>query len=348
MMYSKLSEREESILRYVIHQFILTANPVGSRNLSKKYDIGYSAATVRNIMSDLEESGFLGHPHTSAGRVPTDLGYRFYVNSLMETPQLTQNEVEFIESHFDKLNAETDAILKITSNILSSLTSQLAYVSYPKLGNAILERIQLVSVSNTRLLVIITVKSGMIRTITLEVETGLDKKNISTIQRLLNERLSGLTFEEIKKTISARVKSISDKDLKPVIRVFLESVGEIFNDVKTNEDSIITGTKNLINQPEFSDLKNISSIIELIEDKDIIIHVMDESTKGNKGEVSITIGSESNEEKLTDYSIVVKEYNVGQVLGSIGIIGPKRMTYSHEIASVVQMAQILSKVFEKK
>ncbi|MDX1699844.1 MAG: heat-inducible transcriptional repressor HrcA, partial [Melioribacteraceae bacterium] len=344
---NELTEREKSILRYVIHQFILTANPVGSRNLSKKYDIGFSPATVRNIMSDLEESGFLGHPHTSAGRVPTDLGYRIYVNSLMETPHLTQNEVNFIESHFEQLNAETNEILKITSNILSKLTSQLAYVSYPKLGNATLEKIQLVPVSNSRLLVVISIKSGMIRTITLEVETGIARDNIVTVQRLLNERLTGLTFTEIKKTISDRVKSISDKDLKPIIRVFLESVEDIFNDVKTNEDSIITGTKNLLNQPEFSDPKNISSIIELIEDKDIIIHVMDEKINKNSDEVSITIGSESNEEKLNDYSIVVKEYKVGQIAGSIGIIGPKRMTYSHEIASVIQMAEILSKIFSR-
>ncbi len=246
MFTSELTDREKSILRYVIHQFILTANPVGSRNLSKKYEVGFSPATVRNIMSDLEETGFLGHPHTSAGRVPTDLGYRFYVNSLMETPQLSQNEVDFIESHFEQINSDTDEILKITSNILSKLTSQLAYVSYPKFGNAILEKIQLVPVSNSRLLVVISIKSGMIRTITLEVETGLEQKNLSTIQRLLNERLAGLTFTEIKKTISERLRTVTNKNLKPVIRVFLDSVGEIFNDVKTSEDSIITGTRNLL------------------------------------------------------------------------------------------------------
>ena len=348
MFASELTEREKSILRYVIHQFILTANPVGSRNLSKKYNVGFSPATVRNIMSDLEESGFLGHPHTSAGRVPTDLGYRFYVNSLMEEPYLTQGEVDYIESHFDQLNTDTDEILKVTSNILSKLTSQLAYVSYPKFENAILEKLQLVSISKSRLLVVVSIRSGMIRTITLEVEAGLDRNNLSNIQRLLNERLAGLTFKEIKKTIAERVYSLSDKDLKPVIRVFLDSVSEIFDDVKTSEASIITGAKNLLNQPEFTDPKNLSSIIELVEDKDIIIHVVDEKTSLTKGEVSVSIGSESNEEKLNDYSIIVKEYSVGQIMGSIGIIGPKRMRYSHEIASVVQMAEVLSKVFEKK
>ncbi len=347
MLDTKLKEREKAILRFVIHQFILTANPVGSRNLSKKYDVGFSPATVRNIMSDLEESGYLDHPHTSAGRIPTDLGYRFYVNSLMETPALTPEEVDFIESHFDRKKFEPNEILKITSSILSNITQQLAYVSYPKLNNATLERIQLISISGSRLLVVVSIKSGMIRTITMEVNAGYDKNNLSTIQRLLNERLSGLTFNEIKNSIAERVKSISQKELKPIIRVFLESVGEIFDDVKTDEASIITGTKNILNQPEFNDRKSISSIIELVEDKDIIIHVMDENINKKQGEVTVSIGTESNEEKLNDYSIVVKEYNIGQVVGNIGIIGPKRMTYSHEIASVVQMAEVLSKVFSK-
>ena len=152
MNVSDLKEREKSILRYVIHQFILTANPVGSRNLSKKFGIGFSPATVRNIMSDLEESGFLGHPHTSAGRIPTDLGYRYYVNSLMDSPQLPKSDVDFIESQLDQLNFDTNEILKVTSTLLSSLTNQLAYVSYPKFGNAILERLRLVEVSSSRIL----------------------------------------------------------------------------------------------------------------------------------------------------------------------------------------------------
>ncbi|MBI1931852.1 MAG: heat-inducible transcription repressor HrcA [Ignavibacteriales bacterium] len=347
MNSSELKEREKSILRYVIHQFILTANPVGSRNLSKKFGIGYSPATIRNIMSDLEDSGLLGHPHTSAGRIPTDLGYRYYVNSLMDSPKLNPSEVDFIESQLEQLTFDTNEILKVTSSILSSLTNQLAYVSYPKFGNAVLEKLRLVEVSNSRILVVITINSGMIRTITLEIESGFERKSLKTIERLLNERLSGLTFSEIRDTIKERIKSVSSSEFKPVIRVFLDSVPEIFTDVRSNEDSIITGTKNLLTQPEFIDHKKLSSIIELIEDKDIIIHFMDENVIKNSGEISITIGSESKEEKLNDYSIIIKEYNIGQVAGSIGIIGPKRMRYSHTIAAVVEMAEVLSKIFNK-
>lgn len=171
-------------------------------------------------MSDLEESGLLGHPHTSAGRIPTDLGYRYYVNSLMDSPQLPKSDVDFIESQLEQLNFDTNEILKVTSSILSSLTNQLAYVSYPKFGNAILERLRLVEVSSSRILVVITINSGMIRTITLEINSGFDRKSLKTIERLLNERLSGLTFSEIRETVTERIKNISSSEFKPVIRVF--------------------------------------------------------------------------------------------------------------------------------
>ncbi|MEE9430425.1 MAG: heat-inducible transcriptional repressor HrcA [Melioribacteraceae bacterium] len=348
MISEQLKERQKSILGYVIHQYIITATPVGSRNLSKNYDLDVSPATVRNIMADLEEFGYLGHPHTSAGRIPTDLGYRFYVDSLMHTPKLNKDDYDLIDSKFENTISETDEILKITSSILSNLTHQLACVSYPKFDNAVLEKIQLVSLSSSKLLVVISIRTGMIRTITLEITTGYEKGSLKKIESFLNQRLSGLTFTEIRNTITERVRSYSGSIKKPVIRVFLDSVEHIFKDAKTNEDTIITGTKNILDQPEFSTAENFKSIIELAEDKDIIIHIMDEKTSNHSGDVSVTIGSESNEEKLNDYSVVVKEYNIGPVIGNIGIIGPKRMEYSHTIASVTYMAELLSKVFKNK
>ena len=143
MISSELSDREKSILRYVIHQYILTASPVGSRNISKKYDLGLSPATVRNIMSDLEELGFLDHPHTSAGRVPTDKGYRYYVDSLMPTPKLKRSEKNLIKK---KLDAQTDSpeeVSKQASSVLSLITNQLACVTYPKFRDAVLKKFNL-------------------------------------------------------------------------------------------------------------------------------------------------------------------------------------------------------------
>ena len=167
MPHGELNDREKNILRYIIQQFILTASPVGSRNITKKYDIGISPATVRNIMSNLEESGYIDHPHTSAGRIPTDKGYRFYVDSLMDIQKLRSSEIGIINKSFESNHSETDDILNITSLILSSITNQLACVMYPKLDTGVLEKLQIVNLSSTRILVILSISS---------VSEGLDSK----------------------------------------------------------------------------------------------------------------------------------------------------------------------------
>ena len=339
----ELSEREKTILRYVIHQFILTASPVGSRYIAKKYDLGLSPATIRNIMSDLEESGFLGHPHTSAGRTPTDKGYRFYVDSLMDPPELNLEEINIIENSIDSSINDTDEILRITSLILSDLTKQLACVSYPKFDNAILTKIQLVQLSSTRILVVLSIKSGLVKTITLEFDAEIIPERLESVQRLLNERLAGLRFSEIRKTFKERIKDQVFEELRPIIRVFLESAEEIFTDIKTAEKSIITGAKNILRQPEFEDHEQFRSIIELIEDKDIILHIMDNKNTFDENEVLISIGRENLEKKLSDFSLVTKKYKIGQASGTLGIVGPKRMEYSKAVAAVVYVAEQLSK-----
>ncbi len=338
----ELSEREKAILRHIIHQFILTANPVGSRYITKKYNLGLSPATVRNIMADLEETGFLNHPHTSAGRVPTDKGYRFYVDSLMDPPQLDINDKSLIDATLALNSIDTDEILKATSNILSEITNYLACITYPKFHKAVLQKIQILQLSSLKIMVVLTIESGLIKTITLEIENELRHEHLQSVQRLLNERLSGLNFSEIRKTFKERVKDYYGDDLKPVIRVFLDSADKIFDDLKTTERSVLTGAKNILNQPEFEDSRKFRSIVELIEDKDIIIHILDGKDIPGTGIINISIGSENMDEKLTTYSVVSKEYQVGEAKGSVGIIGPKRMKYSKTIAAVVYIAEHLS------
>lgn len=344
MLNAELSEREKSILRYVIHQFILTANPVGSRNISKKYDIGLSPATIRNIMADLEDTGLLGHPHTSAGRVPTDLGYRFYVDSLMGAPKLSRAEKRSVESTIDSKKA--DDLVKATSTILSNITNQLALITYPRLSNSILEKIQIVRLSNSRILVVVTVVPGIVKTITLELQISVQQSKLNSVQRILNQRLSGLRFSEIRNSLADRVRNFPAQELKPIIRVFLESADKIFNEQK-NSQSVISGTKNILSQPEFEDVEQFQSIIELVEDKDVIVHVMDKQVIDDQKAVSIKIGAENEEKKFVRYSMITKEYKVGGGSGTIGIIGPKRMEYDKVVAAVEYVAKLLSKELEK-
>jgi heat-inducible transcriptional repressor len=341
-----LKDREKAILRFVIHQFILTANPVGSRNVSKKYDLGLSPASIRNVMADLEELGYLNHPHTSAGRVPTDKGYRVYVDSLMDPPRLEEKVKQIIDANLGSAASETEDLLKITSSILSELTNQLAMVTYPKFEQAVLEKIQIVQLSSTRILVVVSVQSGLIKTITLEIDAEVKEEQIVIVQQLLNERLSGLRFSEIRNTIEERIKDFNSEVYRPIIRVFLDSVDKIFTDL-SSEKAIISGTKNILHQPEFEDSQNFQSIIELVENRDIIIHILDKNKSILLNDLTITIGEENRDEKLSDYSMITKEYKIGDMTGTLGIMGPKRMDYSKIVAAVVYVAQQLTQELTK-
>lgn len=341
MLHDKLNDREKNVLRYIIQQFILTASPVGSRNIAKKYDIGVSPATVRNIMSDLEESGFINHPHTSAGRIPTDKGYRFYVDSLMNIQKLRNREKELIEKSFVNDKPDTDEMVKLAGKLLSSITRQLACVSYPNLDSGIFEKLQIVSISSTRIMVVISIKSGLVKTITLEMDSEIKESQLESVQILLNERLSGLTFREIRDTFSDRFQDV-DENQKPVIRLFIDSVDKIFKDEIKSDRVIVTGAKNIIHHPEFENPENFQSVIEMIEDKDIIIHIMEKSGENATDDIYISIGSENKEKKLQDYSFISKEYRFGETQGTLGIIGPKRMEYSKIVAIVDYMAKMLS------
>jgi heat-inducible transcriptional repressor len=341
----QLKDREKAILRFVIHQFILTANPVGSRNISKRYDIGLSPASIRNIMSDLEDLGYLDHPHTSAGRVPTDKGYRVYVDSLMDPPKLEQAIKQLVDVNLSAVSNQTEELLKVTSGILSELTNQLAMVTYPKFEQAVLEKIQIVQLSSTRILVVVSVKSGLVRTITLEIDAEVKESYVANVQQYLNEQLSGLRFSEIRATLQERVKELNTDSYRPIIRVFLDSVDKIFTDI-SSEKAIISGTKNILRQPEFEDIKNFQSIIELVENKDIIIHILDEKNQ-IENNLSIRIGQENRDEKFSDYSMITKEYSIGDMHGTLGIMGPKRMDYSKIVAAVVYVAEQLTQELTK-
>ena len=343
MIYENLNDREKTILRSIVQQFILTASPVGSRNITKKFNVGVSPATVRNIMSDLEDSGFINHPHTSAGRIPTDKGYRYYVDTLMEIQKLKNSDKGIIDKSLDQSSLETDEILKIASRLLSSITRQIACVTYPKLDNGILAKIQLVSLSLTRLLVVVSIQSGLVKTITLEFESEVENTKLQKVEALLNERLNGLTFQEIRKTFKERFSDIGDIE-KPIIRLFIDSVDKIFRDQVTEEKVLITGATNVIQQPEFDDPEKFQSVIELIEDKDIIIHIMDKKKSESINSVLISIGRENEEEKLNEYSLITKEYTFGETSGTVGIIGPKRMEYSKVVAIVSYLGDMLSEV----
>jgi heat-inducible transcriptional repressor len=229
----------------------------------------------------------------------------------------------------------------VTSKLLSAITKQIACVTYPNLESGILGKLQIISLTSTRILVVISIKSGLVKTITMELDTEMKESQIESVQSLLNEKLSGLSLEEIRNTFKERFVNV-DEDQKPIIRLFIDSVDKLFKDDIKSDRLIVTGAKNIIQQPEFENPENFQSIIELIEDKDVIIHIMEKSSESKKEEVYISIGSENKEKKLKEYSLVSKEYKFGETSGTLGIIGPKRMEYSKIVAIVDYLAKVLS------
>jgi len=341
--HKPLSQREQTVLQYVVQDFIETATPIGSRYISKRHEdvLGLSSASIRNVMSDLEYLGYIDHPHTSAGRIPTDLGYRFYLDKLMEKENLSQGIEETIRKNLDPAE-ETDNILKESSRLLGKISHQLCIVTSPQLSSGTFERMELVQISSTRIMVIISIKSGLVRTIMFDVAAEIPREKLDQISRLLNERLSGETLKHIRETFSERVKDARHEETG-LIRLFVDSIDKLFV-TDTGSKVHVSGAEHFIDQPEFLDPHGFRSVIELINNEEIIIHVL-EKIDIRANETKVTVGSEIEDEKLNPYSVISSMYTVGDVSGTIGVIGPKRMHYSRTIPLVDYVARTISEMF---
>ncbi len=337
-----LSEREKLILRYIVQNYILTANPVGSRALSRKLDLGLSPSTVRNAMSDLEEMGLLTHPHTSAGRLPTDLGYRLYVNDLMLVEDLSQNIRESISECVEKISTEVSDILESIGSSLAEITKLLSVISAPELSAGELERIELIRIANERLMIVVIVKSGLVKTINLEVKSSISNDEIADTARFINERLVGLRLLEIPVVIRERLAG-HGRSRDAVVRLFLDFPEKIFSEDHKIEMQI-GGARYFLEQPEYQSPDKLKGIIELIEDKDVIVHLLKDRETG----VKVTIGSENEGERLKDLSVITSTYRVGEYSGALGIIGPTRMNYSRVVALLDYTSKLVSKKIEAK
>jgi heat-inducible transcriptional repressor len=337
--YNQLSERQRAILQSIIHYYILSASPIGSRSLSKllERELKLSPATIRNIMSDLEEMNFISHPHTSAGRIPTDKGYRYYVDSLMKIETLSELEIKAVQENIT--GGAPDAVLRDASRVLGLLSRYLGVVEIPHLIDLSVQKLELISLSSTRLLVVLALDSNIVRTLTLEAEFEIDRLHLEQISQLLNDKITGKPIRFLKENFN---ELIADSELihTPLVRLFIESVDKIFEHDK--ERIHIAGTPSLLEHPEFDDLKKVRGIIELIENEDIIVHIMDKA-EASEAAMNILIGTEFQNELLEDYSMVASKFHIGSAVGAIGLIGPKRMNYSKIISLVGYVAELLSK-----
>lgn len=346
----RLSERQREILKLIIQHYVLTANPVGSRYLARISSLGLSDASTRNIMSDLEYLGFIDHPHTSAGRMPTDKGYRVYVDELMAFEKISEAERKAVaRSLVDALS--TEDVIKESTEILAKLSKQLSLVLLPSLEQGILERVEVVQLSSSRVLIVLIASTGRVRTVTLETDTELSQTKLEELRQILNTRLSGRSFREIKATFGDRIKDVPEH-AKDVLRVFIDSPDRLFEDPSSDRVRL-SGAKHIFNQPEFQK-KNVTedefqSVIELLDNEDVVIHVLERSRAATPGEgTAIKIGSELEDEKMANYSVISTRYRIGDQEGVIGLIGPKRMDYARMAPLVEYVARAMGNALSGK
>jgi heat-inducible transcriptional repressor len=342
-----LDERTRNILMAVIHSFIHTGEPVGSRTISKRFDFGLSPATIRNIMSDLEELGFLGQPHTSAGRMPTDQGYRFYVDNLRGIEALSAEESALISQRYAPYHGEVDEVMAATSRLLSEI-SRYAGVVLHIFAITIFKRIEFVKIRGRQVLAIFVMDSGMVHNRLIILDEEMTQEELYPISNYLNQEFSGQPLRTIRQHVLDRMaeeKAQYDKLLQQALSVGAKIFGETSEDAS---DIYLGGTSNIMDQPEFaSNLDQMKELFKAFEEKNRLISLLDKCL--DEPGVHVIIGSETPFKDMHECSFVTHTYSyANRTLGVLGVVGPKRMVYPRVMAIVDHTATIVSKILTQQ
>ena len=344
-----LNERERQVLEAVVRTYVDTAEPAGSRTVSRRHGLGVSPATIRNTMSDLEEKGYLFHPHTSAGRVPTDRAYRFFVDQLIRPAPVTEAERQKLVRELDEMSASAaERLVRRAARALSVLSLELGIAVAPRMSDAVLEKLDLIQLSSDTVLLVATIKSGLISTIFVNLPGEVPGDTLITLARVMNERLAGLTLSEIRQTLPERFRDVradDDPAAEELLNIFMQSRGELFDFPRTEGSEVHLGqTSVLAAQPEFTTGQRLKGLIELTESRDLLAGVLDRREHGSG--LKITIGSEHDSEVLSDFTLVTAEYQAGGLKGVIGVIGPTRMPYEKVVAIVDYTSRLVSNILK--
>ena len=340
-----LTEREERVLDAVIRAYVETAEPAGSRTVAKRFSLGISPATVRNTMADLEDKGFLYHPHTSAGRIPTDHAYRYYVDTLMRPRRLTEAQRRKIRQEVAEREAAgpLERLVRRATQAMGLLTGELGVAIAPSVDEVVLERLELLALSSEKVLLVLTLRNGIVRTVYVDLPLSVPREALLGLAVVLNERLAGQTMAEIRRTLPDRLRDAAPSDDAPtseLLNIFLQS-GEEFFDLSGDEVHL-GHTSVLANQPEFESGPELRGLIELTERRELLAQVL---TGARSQGLQISIGSENPAPELNTFTLVTSEYRVGDLSGVIGVIGPTRMPYDKVVTIVESTSRIVSELF---
>ena len=338
-----LSERMRRILEVIIEDYILTAEPVGSRTISKKSDLNLSPATIRNIMSDLEELGLLSQPYTSAGRMPTERGLRFYVDSIINVHELSDQEQQEMRSKYLSHLIEGPDLFREMSRILSLSSHYLGIVWTPRMSSVVLRHIEFVKLRRHLVLAILVSTTGLVHNRIVEGEEDFSQSELDHLSEYLNSFLAGLTLYQVREKLLEQMrvaKNAYDRLLEQALKL-----GEKAFSSLDDTDVFIEGKTNILNEPEFSNVSRMTDLFRTFEEKATMVKLLDKflDPKG----VQIAIGSESQVQEMETCSVVTSTYSCsGEVLGVLGVIGPRRMNYSRVIPLVGYTAKLLTEILE--
>ena len=341
-----LDERERHVLEAVVRTYVDTAEPAGSRTVSRRSTLGVSAATIRNTMSDLEEKGYLYHPHTSAGRIPTDQAYRFFVDRLMSPIGVSQVQQESIVRELDLAGSSAvERLVRQATMALGLISHELGVAVAPRLEVAILEKIELIQVSTSKVLLVATIRGGVVRTVYVDLPVEVPHDTLVTLTLALNERLAGLSLDEIRRTLPDRRRDAhsDDANAAEIMNIFVQSGAELFDLRSLDTTRIHLGNASVLaTQPEFESGERLKGLIELTERRDLLAQAVGSREHG--GQLKITIGGENESEALSDFTLVTAEYRVGGLQGVIGVIGPTRMPYEKVVAIVDYTSTLVTRI----
>ena len=333
-----LDKRKKKILQAVIDEYINTAEPVSSGALVKKYGLDYSSATVRNELAELENFGYLDKPHTSAGRVPSEKGYRFYVDELLNDQDISIEEIKYIQSKLSTKVNEIEELTKITSSTISEITHYTTVAIGPKVNMQIIEEIKFVLLGSRMLMVVIVTDNGLVKETIIKYDKDITASQVETLNNLFNSKLKGKPLNKIDKPMEEYILSeitYSVDVIKPII--------EQINKVIDEENKIyLEGANKAFDLPEFKSLEIAKNFVNILDTKDLVLDMLN---SGIAKDINVYIGEENDNEQLKDFSVVTFKHSVGDKdLGTIGIIGPKRMDYS----KVISVMKYISKKMNEK
>jgi len=341
-MGAGLTERSKRILEAIIEDYIVSAEPVGSRTVTRSHGLSLSPATVRNVMADLEEMGYLASPHTSAGRVPTDKAYRFYVDSLVEVGTIARNEQEEIVKRCSLAGKDLGEALKETSRMLSSLSHYTGIVVAPRFTDTVFRHIEFIKLGGSRILAILVSRNGSVQNKIIEAGDELRAADLVRMSNYLNHVLKGLTIAQVKEKIIREMQSDKVRYDALLARA-LEFSRQTLPD--TESVVFIEGQSNILEQPEFADLGRMKEIFRAFEEKGQLLSLLDRCMAGQG--VNIFIGAETHLSQMVGMSLITATYKTGRnTLGVLGVIGPTRMGYGKVIPIVDYTARLVSTLLE--